>query len=179
MFFYTHAYVTHLVMRRVLRKNPLICFAVNNGQCSSLHTCLCSHTVYYFIVYGCLLSVCEDSGVHLHTHMPMPHIFNSRSEYQYGSQHPIVTIAATQKLSCFCERPQPQGKSLEAQVLAGLSNLFNQFVISSYVLVVFERLRFNYPTLYFTRADIYIHTLHAYFCIVIYDTPLSTHTISR
>jgi hypothetical protein len=90
--------------------------------------------------------------------MPMPHIFNSRSEYQYGSQHPIVTIAATQKLSCFCERPQPQGKSLEAQVLAGLSNLFNQFVISSYVLVVFERLRFNYPTLYFTRADIYIHT---------------------
>jgi hypothetical protein len=160
MFYYTHAYITHLVMRRVLRKNPLICFAVNNVQCSSLtHMPMFTYTYITSLCMGAYWAYAKTVVFTLqYTHAYATYFQFARSEYQYGSQHPIVTIAATQKLSCFCERPQPQGKSLEAQVLAGLSNLFNQFVISSYVLVVFERLRFNYPTLYFTRADIYIHT---------------------
>jgi len=94
-----------------------------------------SHTHAYVTYrnYSITYSLAWDSDVLFLTHMPMSHI--SCEPFFNMESTPIVNpvfCAVTQKLSCFCERPQPQGKSLEAQVLAGLSSLFNQFVISFY-----------------------------------------------
>ena len=64
------------------------------------------------------LSDTTNENHHRYTFFPPSHSMRFNTHW----------TAATQKLGCFCERPQPQGKSLEAQVLAGLSNLFNQCI---------------------------------------------------